>query len=663
MSSINLPNYIYKNVGNDKFQNKINDWGLGENSLSNGASYADLDNDGDLDLVTNNVDTYAGVYRNNSDKLLNTNFLRIKLIGDKKNLFGIGTKIYAYTGDENFYLEQNPVRGYQSSVGTDLHLGLGSRTKLDSIRVIWPDNKTEVILNVTSNQTITIEKKNALPNYSIHKKVKALFTEQPEIIEYKHIENQVNDFTRQFLLPRFYSEEGPCIAKADVDSDGLEDIYIGGAKGQTGSLMLQNKNNHFVLSKNFPSDAQYEDIDASFFDCDGDSDYDLYVVSGGYENEEKSPFFQDRLYVNNGHGVFTKSSLNCLPTNLTNKKCIAVSDIDQDGDKDLFLGGFVVPGKYPLSEPSKIYINNGKGIFSDESDKYCSAFKNLGLVKDAVWVDVNNDSKEDLIVVGEWMSIRIFINSGGKLLDKSEQYFSNTTGWWNKILAHDFDHDGDADLVIGNYGENSPLKADAKHPLQIYFPDIDNNGSIDPVITHHFGEHSFPLVGRDDLNGQVPLLKKKFPDYQSYAKATIENILSPELLMKAPSLSATMLSTMYFENTNKGFVKRALPIEAQYAPVNSIISFDLNKDGNDDLILTGNNSNNKIYLGRLNANHGVVLLGDGKGNFRYLSQDKSGLKIRGDVRDVIVVDNCLLFGINNDKMKVYKFEKNNLKAY
>ncbi|HEY8938246.1 MAG TPA: VCBS repeat-containing protein [Cyclobacteriaceae bacterium] len=653
MSSISLPNYIYKNLGQDKFENKIKDWGFESNTLSNGATYADLDNDGDLDLITNNIDEFAGVYRNNSEKLLKANFLKIKLKGDKKNPFGIGTKIFAYSRNSGFYLEQNPVRGYQSSVSTDLHLGLGKITQLDSIRVVWPDNKTQLITTINANQTISIEKKNAINDYYI-KTTKPFLTEQPEVIEHVHIENQVNDFTHQFLLPHFYSQEGPCIAKADVNGDGLEDLYFGGAKGQAGTLMIQNKDHQFSIQNIFPSDNRYEDADASFFDADGDGDQDLYIVSGGYENEENSPTLQDRLYLNNGHGQYHNSP-KYLPINLTNKKCIAITDIDQDGDKDLFVGGFIAPGKYPLSEPSKILIDNGKGNFSDETEVYCPSLKDIGIVKDATWIDVNNDGKEDLLVVGEWMSVRVFINQNGKLLDKSDFYFPNTTGWWNTITAHDFDHDGDLDLVIGNYGENSPLKADEKHPLKLYFQDIDNNGSVDPILTHYFGEHSYPLVGRDDLNGQVPVLKKNFPDYKSYANATIDKIMTPDQLAKSKLLSANTLLTTYFENTGKGYVKKVLPVEAQYAPVNSIIATDVNKDGNDDLILIGNNLNNRIYLGRLDANHGIVLLGDGTGNFKYLPQNKSGLNLKGDVRAGVVIDNHLIFGINNAKAKVYKY--------
>jgi enediyne biosynthesis protein E4 len=657
MPSIVLPNYMYKNSGTDKFENKIKAWGLDYNTLSNGAAYADLDNDGDLDLITNDIDDYAGVYRNNSEQLLKNNFLKIKLKGTRQNSFGIGTKIYAYKNKSKFYLEQNPVRGYQSSSDHVLHLGLGDVEELDSIRIIWPDDNTQRLVNVKANQQLNVSYENAT-NERLPGRVKnTLLEESPNGIQFTHRENEVNDFTRQFLLPHFYSHNGPCMAQADINGDGMADVFMGGAKDQAGAIFIQTKDHNFKSIKNaaIEADAPSEDVSALFFDADNDKDFDLYVVSGGYEFEEGSPLLQDRLYLNNGKGQFTKSKI-ALPLNYTNKSCVASSDVDRDGDLDLFVGGKVVPGKYPLSERSEIYVNDGKGKFTQHTDVNKN-FNKLGVVNSAVWTDVNKDGIEDLIIAAEWKPLKVFINENGKLTDQSQKYFSSIgSGWWNTILAHDFDKDGDNDLVVGNYGFNSQMKVDSNHPMKLYVQDIDGNGSIDPIITHYIGEVAYPLFPRDDVNGQVPILKKKFSDYGIYAKATINEILSPEQLQKSAVSTITTLATVYLENTPNGFVKKNLPMEAQYAPVHAFTYMDVNKDGHDDLIIAGNNSYNRIYFGRHDANHGMVMVNDGKGNFTYIPQSQSGLNVKGDVRSLMVVNGKLVFGLNNGKIENYRLK-------
>ncbi len=442
------------------------------------------------------------------------------------------------------------------------------------------------------------------------------------------------------------------MTKGDVNADGLEDIFVGGAKGLSGAIFLQNKDHTFkrVKSPALQADAASEDMDAAFFDADGDKDLDLYVVSGGYEFEENSPLLQDRLYFNNGKGDFTKTSGH-LQEYAANKKCVRPSDIDGDGDIDLFVGGGVVPGKYPLAAPSKVYFNDGKGNFS--SIKPANAA--LGIVNDAFWIDLNHDGKKDLIVAGEWMSLKAYLTQGALFTDVSQQWFPfASSGWWNCIASGDFDNDGDIDLVVGNYGINSQIKADEKHPMQLYYLDVDGNGSIDPLIMRYIGNESVPLVSRDDMLGQVPVLKKKFIDYSVYAKAGINEILTPDQLLKSPVLKANTMTTVYLENTGDRFVKKELPVEAQVSPVYTIAVADLNHDGNLDLVLAGNNMYNRIYLGHYDANHGVALLGDGKGNFSYLPQWKSGLKVRGDVRSSVVVGEELFFGVNNSGVKSYK---------
>jgi enediyne biosynthesis protein E4 len=652
MPGISLPNYVFKNEGNDHFENKIKEWGFEDNTFSHGAAYADLDNDGDLELITNNTGDDAGVYQNNNETFSRNAFLTINLKGTTKNPKGIGAKIYGYAAGAKYYLEQNPVRGYQSSSDFRLHLGLGQKRSLDSIRVVWPDNTSELRATIPAGQTITLNQANAkayrAPALHVYKLLK-----EEKAIDFVHIENEVNDFTKQFLLPHFFSHNGPCLTQGDLNGDGTDDIFIGGAKGEAGAIFLQNKDHSFkkLATPALEKDAASEDVDAVFFDADGDHDLDLYVVSGGYEFEEHSRLFQDRLYLNNGKGVFTKSS-GRLIADLSNKKCGRPVDFDNDGDLDLFVGGSVIPGKFPLATPSKIYFNDGHGNFSTIKP----ATAPLGMVNDALWIDLNKDGKKDLIVASEWMPLKAYLTEGALFKDVSNEWFPfASNGWWNCIASADFDKDGDLDLVVGNFGLNSQLKADVQHPMELYYSDLDGNGSIDPIIGHYIGNESVPLFMRDDLNGQVPKLKKKFNNYTDYAKAVMTDIIPADQLSKTPVLKTNTLTSIYLENTGKTFVRKDLPIEAQISPVHAIAITDINHDGNKDLVLAGNNSHNRIYLTRQDGNHGIVMLGDGKGNFTYLPQPKSGLNLKGDVRSVLVQDGRLIFGINNSAAKSYYY--------
>lgn len=649
MPGIHLPNYIFKNRGEDRFENRIKDWGFDHNTFSHGAAYADLDNDGDLDLVTNNTDEYAGVYRNNSEKQAHVNFIKIKLSGDAKNKYGIGSRIYVYAGVDQFYVEQTPVRGYQSSMLGNVLVGLGQHTSIDSLRIVWPDQSSQLILNVPAKKDISIRFEDA-KSYVPSNIVPALLKES-EKINFTHQENNVNDFATQSLMPHFFSHNGPCTVTGDVNADGLTDIFIGGAKGQASVLFIQAKDHSFskLTTAVFEQDSISEDKDATFFDADGDGDLDLYVVSGGYEFDESSPALQDRLYVNDGKGRFTKSQ-GQLPVNLTNKNCVRPVDFDLDGDLDLFIGGGVVPGNYPFASPSKIYFNDGKGNYSTIKPANAA----LGIVNDAYWLDLDNDGKKDLIVAGEWMQLKAFLSKDPLFVEATNQWFPfPSNGWWNSMAAGDFDRDGDIDLVIGNQGLNSPLRPDEKHPMKMYYADIDENGSVDPIITYFIGEESVPLPLRDDLLGQVPSLKKKFLDYRVYAKADIQDILSPEQLASSPVLMANCFETVYLENTGKEFLKRKLPVEAQFSSVHAIAVTDINQDGNLDIILAGNNIYNRIIISSNDANHGMVMLGDGKGNFKYVAQNKSGLSVRGDVRSMATIGENIFFGVNNSKLKAY----------
>lgn len=660
MQGILLNNYIFKNDGNDQFQNKIKDWGLDQPSYSNGAVYADLNNDGDLDLILNNLDEEAGIYKNNSNAITKNHYLRILLQGSSQNKDGFGAKLFVYTKDTTQYYEQLSTRGYQSGITDAIHVGLGNHVRVDSIRIVWPTDETQLLINVRANQNLTLNIANATEKFVYGKPIQQPLFVQDSVLIYTHKENVVNDFARQILLPYFYSHNGPCMATADVNGDGLTDIYIGGSEGNAGALFIQDKTHHFHQSKqsDIAADSASEDTGAAFFDANGDGKPDLYITSGGYDDyNENSPLLADRLYINDGKGNFIKKE-DALPQNFASKSCVKPCDIDGDGDIDLFVGGKVIPGKWPQSCKSSIYINDGTGKFTDETNKWNKAISNIGIVTDAVWADMNNDGKKDLVIVGEWMAPTIFENNGKTLVSSvMNQSLADKKGWWNTVVADDFDKDGKVDLCIGNYGLNTQLKASQKEPVQLYATDIDNNGSLDPVLTSYSAGKSYPFAAMDDITAQVPSLRKTFYDYSSYTNATIENIIPAAQLSSVKPLQASVLQTCYFKNTGLGFVQKELPVEAQYSPVYNIQNTDVNKDGYDDLILFGNNAYNRIRLSKQDANHGVVLLNDKKGNFVYATQSQSGLNIRCDVRSSAIITDHLLVGCNNQPVMSYRIKK------
>ena len=665
MPSVVLPNYMFKNNGDETFTKVTNAWGFNKKTISSGAAYADLDNDGDMDLVVNNIDDEACIYKNNAEKIDPQNhYLKIKLVGTDKNKNGIGTKIKLYCKGNLYYQEQMPERGFQSSVDQVLNFGIGKHEVVDSLIVIWNDDKMQTLQSVKANQLLVVKHTDAnfLWKYDSASNEKKLFTTS-SAINFIHKENNFRDFSIQPLMPNYLSRQGPCIAKADINKDGLEDVFIGGAKGQPGAIFIQTPDGNFIqkAEPDIEKDSMSEDVAACFFDADMDGDLDLYVGSGGYEFAEDDAALKDHLYLNDGKGNF-KKSLNALPQMLMSTGCVKAADIDADGDIDLFIGGRVVPGKYPFAPSSKILLNNGKGIFTDATTQIAPQLANIGMVTDVLWLDVNGDHKKDLIVVGEWMPIKIFINQNGKLVDASSQYIKfPSTGWWNTIAAADFDGDGDSDLVIGNCGLNTQFKASTQEPIKMYYKDFANNGNIEPVLCYYINHISYPMVSKDDLTDQFPFLRNKFLRYADYADATINDIFSKEQLQGADSLKVKMMQTIYLENKGKdSFVLKQLPIEAQYAPVYAIATADVNHDGKMDIVLAGNNSYTRIKFGRYKANHGIVLLGDGKNNFTYLSQNKSGLNLRGDIRSMQVIQSKnnlqLIFGVNDDSVKIFKFK-------
>jgi hypothetical protein len=657
-----LHSYLFRNNGHSTFSKMNAEWGLDQKTVSAGAAYADLDNDGDMDLVINNTNEFASIYRNNSERLNKNHYLKIMLQGDPRNGAGIGAKIKLFFKDSIQYQEQMPVRGFQSSVDQVLNFGTGSHETIDSVLVIWPNDKFQVLRQVHADQTLKIKLADAVQSWNYKTARPAVHpyftaTSDPGI---SHTGNDVNDFDRQPLLLNFLSRQGPCLARADVNHDGREDIFLGGNKDHPAQLFLQTAKGDFVLSSQpaFANDAAGEGVAAEFFDADGDGNIDLYVSGGGYELAEDDPALQGHLYMNDGKGHFTKKE-GALPPLLISTGCVKAADIDGDGDQDLFIGGRVVPGKYPLPPQSKILLNDGKGHFTDATEQVCPSLQNIGMVTDALWIDLNHDHQPDLIVVGEWMPIKVFINHHGRLEDESAKYIRfPSTGWWNKIIAADFDGDGNTEIVIGNQGLNAQFSATEKEPLTLYYKDFDGNGILDPIFCYYIGGKSYPAASRDDLTQEIPFLKKKFIEYKSYADAGINDLFTPEQLKGAPMLKAEILSSVYLVNKgDSGFSKKELPAEAQYGPVYAMAAIDVDHDGKKDLVLAGNNEWTRIRFGRYRANHGVLLLNKGKGDFDYVPQWRSGLNLRADVRSIVDLRSAdstrLFFGANDHPVKAY----------
>ncbi|WP_136467050.1 VCBS repeat-containing protein [Flagellimonas onchidii] len=656
-------NYAYQNKGDLTFKKTTGDWGLGGKSLSNGAAYADLDNDGDFDIIVNNTDQEAFIYRNNSE-LDSLNYLKLQLKGSGKNTFAIGTKAIVKIGEMQLHQELFPARGFQSSVDPSLIFGLGKHKKIDELKIVWPDGNTTIETNIEANQTLVLDQKNAKPSNGIEKKSPKLYykdVSSDSLLKYTHKENKFIDFKRESLIPHMLSTQGPKLAHADINNDGLEDIFVGGAKGSSGGIFKQNKNDRFDQIENtfIEEDTESEDIDALFFDADNDGDLDLYVVSGGHEFQEESPELQDRLYFNN-KGNFKKNEA-ALPKMLNNGSCVKSYDYDQDGDQDLFVGGRSVPGEYPLAARSYILENDGKGNFKDVTQQVNQDLVQPGMVTDAIWTDFNGDKVKDLIVVGEFMPVRFFVNDKGKLVENIDAVADkNTKGWWNRIVEGDFDNDGDSDYILGNFGWNSQLKATMEEPVQLYAKDFDDNGAIDPVLCSYLMGESYPVFSKDDLVGQLNGLKSKYVNYSDYASQKISDLFSEDELNDAYLLEANNFSTSFIENKGNGqFVLKSLPIQAQFAPVYAILVDDVNQDGNLDIILAGNFYGTRVKYGRYDANKGLLMLGDGKGSFESVENKLSGLDIDGEVRDILLVKNgleepLLLFARNNQPLAIYR---------
>jgi hypothetical protein len=662
MPSIQVGNFLFRNNGDMTFSKKTEEWAINRTFKSNGAAYADLDNDGDPDLVINAMNEKAVLYRNTRNAKEVASFLKVDLKKLNPERHIIGSKVILYSEGTQQYQEFSPVRGFQSGMYVPLTFGTNGQTVIDSIRIIWPDNKTELLKQVTTKNTLMPRYEDANQRYSYKSVAKPLF-EENAVLDWEHTPVDTIDFKRQLLLSKIYSYSGPKMAKGDVNKDGLEDVYICGAARQAGALFLQSGNGSFKASLNysFEKDKEHQDEDAVFFDSDGDGDQDLYVVSGGYLFSENHPLLQDRLYVNDGNGNF-KKAMAAIPAETLAGSCVVHLDLDGDKDVDLFVGSRFIPGQYPVTPQSMLLVNDGGGKFSDVTETVSPGLKGMGMICDASAVDVNHDGKMDLIVVGEWTAIKVYINQGGKLTDESDKWFSQSTkGWWNCLVADDFDQDGDQDLMVGNYGLNNQFNVTDKNPATLVYKDFDNDGEVDPFFCYFIGGKSYPYASRDEALGEVSFLKPRFPDYTSYSNATLETMFSKDELQGAKTLQSDMLKTVYLENKGAHFVAKALPIQAQFAPVYTIASFDFDKDGDKDVVMGGNDTYMRVRIGKSDANKGVVFINNGKGNFGFLPQDQSGLNLGGDVRQLLFVssesDTHLLSGETGGEIKSYRLMK------
>lgn len=634
LPSITLPNYLYQNRGDHTFENKGNQWGITQPSISNGAAYADLDQDGDLELITNNIDQGAFIYKNTlvERDSANAHFLAVKLVGSS-NPKGVGATVTIRVGAEQQLRYQQPVRGFQSSVSEVLHFGLGKHTMIDEVEVLWPDGRRTLLEDVSTNQYLIIDDGNATINNDQPIEVAGLLATIDQINYLHHEPTPGSDFQAHPLLLHGFTNQGPGLAVGDVNNDGRDDVFIGGAYGQPAHFYLQTAKNTFVMQV-FPTE-DYEDLGALFFDADQDGDLDLYVVSGGSERYQGHPFYQDRLYSNDGKGNFTLKEA-ALPEMLTSTATVVGGDYDQDGDIDLFVGGRVVPGSFPLSPPSYL-LENRAGKFVDVTEQVCPALKSAGMVTAALWTDFNNDHQQDLIVVGEMMNISLFENKAGRLTNISDQAgLAHATGMWNSIAPGDFDNDGDTDYMLGNIGSNLPFTISPEHPLELHFADFDQNGSIDPIYSIFEEEYYHPQPSLDLLTAQLPQLKKKFLHYRDYAASTTEDILALFETSSMQTLRCENKVSILLENQGGDhFVMHSLPILAQVAPAKGMLTEDLNQDGLLDIILVGNDYNTEVVNGNYDASRGTVLINEGNLQFKALTGEASGLNTRGDTRSAV----------------------------
>ena len=664
MSSTKLANYAFHNNGDLTFTNESANWGLSTPTFSNGAAYADLDGDGALDLVVNNENDTAFVYRNNARSLTKNHYLQVKLEGEGHNRFAVGAHVTLQNGKRILYQELEPSRGFQSSVDYVLTFGLGAPDKVESVKVEWPDGRVSSVNDVAANQRLVVKQSQSLaPKRAPLKTPSPVFADVTNTapLQFVHHENDYVDFDRERLMPKMLSTEGPFMAVADVNGDGLDDVFIGGAKDQASVLLVQHADGRFISTneKLFDQDKISEDLGAVFFDANGDGFPDLYVVTGGTEFSEMAPALQDRLYLNDGHGNFRKAVGALPPLSISGSRA-AAADFDGDDDMDLFVGARSVPGSYGIDPQSALLANDGKGHFTDVTDKVAPGLSHIGMVTDALWRDVDGDGRVDLVLVGEWMPITIFRNMGGGRLEKMKvPGLEKSEGWWNRIIAGDFTGDGRVDFIVGNLGLNSRLQASANEPATMYVKDFAHNGFVQQIVSYYHNGVPYPLALRDDLIRSLTFLKDRYLNYKDYARQTVNDVFPQKDLADAVVKKACTFATSLVRNNGDGsFTLIPLPYEAQISPVYGIMASDVDGDGKTDLLLAGNFDGVKPELGKMTASYGLYLRGDGKGRFTPVRTTESGFLVPGQARDIQRIrtqkGNLYMVTRNNDRALMFR---------
>jgi hypothetical protein len=648
MPSQAVANFAFKNLGDFNFENYAVEWGLGQESFSNGCAYGDLDNDGDLDLVFNNVNMPSFIYENTSEQS-GYNYLKIKLNGKQKNTKAIGAKVIVYACGQNFMTENYPSRGFQSSISNHLLFGLGSCTSIDSVKIIWPDGYYDVHTNVNINEEWTVEPLNNsrlfVPN-SANSKQASLFTGF-DSLGIKHQQVRFNQFNRERLLMKMNTVNGPVISKADLNQDGIEDMFVGGAKGFSSSLLISNADRTFNISEFFEEDKRSEVVDAIFFDCDNDGDDDIYVAHGGTAFSPFASELHDVLYVNDGNGQWTKNKDAFKFPQAVATGTIAIADYDKDGLEDVFVGERNSNKTYGL--PGSAYLFRNKGQQNFELIEV-PAFNEIGMITDAQWLDVNQDDLLDLIVVGEWMPITIFINKNGSF-EKQENIFTNTKGIWNTLLVKDFNGDGEEDIFVGNIGSNSAIR---KNHL-LYVNDFDKNGSVEQILAEQVGNEIYPSLDKDELMSQLPVLKRKYVYYKDFAEANMQQLFDVNTLEESLVLNLDVVESQLYFQKNGQFELQSLPVEVQFSSVHSAEAIDIDKDGILDLLIGGNHYLTKPQFGREDASKGWLL--SGRMDTNQLKYDKAkSLNIDGQIRDFeLLKNNKVIIGVTDQPILIYSY--------
>ncbi|MEO0340713.1 MAG: VCBS repeat-containing protein, partial [Bacteroidota bacterium] len=613
LPSERIPNFAFKNTGDLFFADVSEDWGLSTPSHSNGSAYGDLDNDGDLDLLVNNINMPAFIYENKASEQHPANYLQFQLKGEGKNTMAIGAQVTLYHEGQEYYQELAPMRGFLSCVDYKLHFGLGTIERIERVEILWPNGKRTILSDVAVNQILDLDQKDAIErNQQERNSQNRMEIATIPGLDFQHQESDFIDFDRDRLLFQVVSADGPRIASADVNGDGLADFYICGAAGQVGQLFIQQEQGGFaILSQQaFTKDQLSEGVDALFFDADQDGDQDLYVCNGSNEYTMISGSQFDHLYLNDGEGNFSRSTQRLPISKPESTSCVRASDVDQDGDIDLVVGTRMKPSVYGVAVNTYLLINDGKGNFSDETTNLAPELEQLGMVTDIQWIDIDNDKDEDLVVVGEWMPISVFENNQGRLTLQQSSDLKRSNGFWNTLEVVDLDNDGDMDLLLGNHGLNSRLKASEDKPLGLWVNDFDDNRTAEQILTMYNGEKSYPLALRHDLVMQLPFLKKDYLYYKDYKEKTIEDIFDDKKVRTAAKAFIYETRSSIAINDGRGnFTLKALPQEAQMTPIHAILVDDFNADGNPDILLGGNFYRSKPEIGIYDASRGLILLG------------------------------------------------------